>query len=185
MKNQRGISLHATVKSLSQLDRWSDEEQLNPDWDERTLKLAKLISPMSRVLEFGAGRRFLESALPEGCTYTPSDIVSRGEDTIVCDLNSETLPNFFGYHVAVFGGVLEYIHNVPRLIAYLSAQVGEIVASYAHLENNRRNRKSNGWVNSYGLREFLKIFESNGYECKYLGSWRNQVVCKFDKCVTL
>ena len=118
MKNQRGISLQATAKSLSQLNRWSDEEQLNPDWDARTLKLAKLISPRSRVLEFGAGRRFLESVLPEACTYTPSDIVSRGEDTIVCDLNSETLPIFSGYHVAVFGGVLEYVYDVPRLISH-------------------------------------------------------------------
>ena len=70
--------------------------------------MAELIPKGSVVLEFGAGRRQTEKWLDAGCTYIPSDVVSRGPDTIVLDLNSSTLPDLtsLGIHFVLFGGVL-------------------------------------------------------------------------------
>ena len=61
-------------------------------WDTRTKKLAGLVSPRSRVLEFGAGRA--TPALPACRLHVLSQRSrrSRGPDTIVCDLNRRPLP---------------------------------------------------------------------------------------------
>lgn len=87
-----------TIESLlyppdkqSNYNRWKNMESLASDWDERTIIIATLIPPGSDVLEFGAGRLVLRDHLPKNCTYQPSDIVDRGENTIICDLN-DTFP---------------------------------------------------------------------------------------------
>ena len=45
------------------LTRWADLDNFDPEWDERTQIIADLITPGSRVLEFGAGRRYLQTRL--------------------------------------------------------------------------------------------------------------------------
>src|ERR1700677_4824121 len=97
----------------SDRSRWRNTKELLPGWDERTLILASLLPGNSRVIEFGAGRRQLELHLPAGCTYIASDLVDRGKDTLVCDLNVEPRPDLsrLGIDTAVFGGVLEYIQD--------------------------------------------------------------------------
>ena len=44
--------------------------------------------PGTRVIEFGCGRGLLERYFPEDARYFASDIVERGPDTVVCDLNA-------------------------------------------------------------------------------------------------
>ena len=119
------------LRKGSDYQRWESERNLSPSWDSRTQQIAKLIDAHASVIEFGAGRLILKAYLPDGCTYTPSDLVDRGNGTIICDLNSDELPQLQSYDIAVFSGVLEYVNNVPKLISHLSNCVDVIIASYA------------------------------------------------------
>jgi hypothetical protein len=161
--------------------RWGSAERLSSGWDSRTEKIATLISPGVSVIEFGAGRMVLKRLLSEHCTYTPSDLVDRGGGTIVCDLNGRTLPPFPPHDVAVFSGVLEYVNDVPRLIAHLSNSVGVVIASYAVTDCNKENRRGQGWVNDFSSARILDIFENAGFSCDYRGEWRSQVIYRFAK----
>jgi len=153
------------ISGKSDYKRWGNQENLSPDWDVRTRQIATLIEPGSSVIEFGAGRLILRNFLPENCSYTPSDIVDRGSNTIVCDLNAQNLPEFQKYDVAVFSGVLEYINDVPRLVSHLSNFVNVIITSYATAEVNKKKRGVLGWVNNYTSTEFIEIFEKRGFQC--------------------
>lgn len=134
----------------------------NTEWDSRTRLLATFIEPGTTVLEFGCGRQVLRHILHPSCTYIPSDIESRSEDTWVCDLNAPTLPIMPASDVAVFGGVLEYIHDLPRLFEHLRGYTDALVFSYAPVPTYalpgqpedesqmayvRERRELKGWVN--------------------------------------
>src|SRR5690349_16692383 len=117
----RYYSVDLFVKTLrckffgtADVERWADPHNLSEKWDERTKLIAQLIPNDSRVIEFGAGRRRLESYLHPSCTYFASDLVSRGSGTIVFNLNARPLPDLthLGLNVAVFGGVLEYVSDL-------------------------------------------------------------------------
>ena len=162
-------------------ERWKNEDSLKSSWDVRTKLIARLIEPNQSVLEFGSGRQVLKDHLPEGCTYTPTDIVDRAGGNIVCDLNGPELVKFEKHNVAVFGGVLEYINDVPRLIAHVS-DCDMIIASYAKAPDEaNRSRAFEGWVNDYSHAELIKIFRKYGYECKLLTTWKFQSIYKFVK----
>jgi len=159
--------------------RWTDSSNLLTDWDSRTQRIAELIKPNSSVLEFGAGRMVLKQYLPDNCTYTPSDIVARGKDTLICDLNSTELPRFPPHDIAVFSGVLEYIHDVPRLISHLSKSVTMIVASYAVTDFNPSERYAQGLVNNYSSDEIIALFEKNGFFRVHSEQWQSQIIYTF------
>jgi hypothetical protein len=114
--------------------RWLDESSLRVAWDDRTELIASLVPDNSVVLEFGAGRLALGRALPPGCTYIPSDIVSRRADCLIIDLNSRRLPRLPTHDVAVFSGVLEYVGDIGAVARQLAQTTGRIIASYAVLD---------------------------------------------------
>ena len=177
-----GISQRSgTDRPESDYERWQTEENLSSGWDSRTRQLAKLIEPGASVIEFGAGRQVLKTCLPEGCSYTPSDIVDRGSGTVVCDLNDETLPAFQTFDVAVFSGVLEYVNDLPRLISHLSNYTDEICASYAVTETNKRSRRDQGWVNDYSSAQLIDLFRQSGFDCRHTEKWRKQNIYVFSK----
>ena len=126
------------------------------------------------------GRMALKNMLPASCTFTPSDLVDRGNGTFVLDLNRPNLPEFPPHHVTVFGGVLEYVYDVPRLISHLAQSTNVIVASYAVTELNRR-RRSHGWVNDFTSTQFISVFQRAGFSCDQMEKWRSQIICRFTK----
>jgi len=138
-----------------------------------------LIEPGTSVIEFGAGRLVLKNFLPASCSYTPSDLVDRGSGTIVCDLNSDTLPQLQSYDTAVFSGVLEYINDLPELILFISSHVNSILASYAVTNTFKGNRRSQGWVNDYSKSQIIDIFRGAGFQCTHTEKWGTQVIYKF------
>ena len=163
--------------SRSDLRRWSDDREFDPQWDERAAIMARYIPPGSRVLELGAGRRSLERFLDPSCLYLPADLVSRGPDTIVFDLNRRPLPELAQYHadIAVFAGVLEYVRDVPSVIEWLSRHAPACLVSYqlAHSRPGTASRLREsarraviGWVNTYDRDELVAIFASFGYRCE-------------------
>jgi hypothetical protein len=168
-------------KNTSDMERWQAEKALSLDWEPRTLQIAGLVPPGSSVLEFGAGRKTLAEFLPDGCSYTPSDIVDRGPGTFVCDLNAPSLPVFPPHDVAVFSGVLEYVRDVPRLVAHLSPFIRVFILSYAILEThtNRISRRASGWVNDYDSRSLEEIFKQNGFYLDHTEMWQSQNIFRF------
>jgi hypothetical protein len=169
----------------SDVGRWGGTESLNPSWDTRTKMIASLIPEGSSVLEFGAGRMALKKYLPASCRYTPSDITDRGVGTIVCDLNAQTLPAFAYNDIVVFGGVLEYVFDLNKLISHLVASSGTIIASYAVTDfSNQQSalqRRKHGWVNDLSNAEILEVFSRHGFVCGQALAWENQFIYQFVK----
>src|SRR5215471_6703972 len=178
-------SLICRFAGHSDINRWSDAQELLPEWEERTRLLARLIPPGSHILEFGAGTRTLQKYLAPDCTYLPSDLVARSADTFVCDLNSRPLPDLstFNIDTAVFGGVLEYVQNLPELVCWLSKYVHQCIASYEcsqphqHFWQQLRQckaRVSAGWVNSFQEDEFISMFEAQDLKLVRREMWHTK-----------
>ena len=178
------------VLNRSDYRRWSDLASYEVWWDERTEKIARLIPPGSRVIEFGAGRRRLEKFLDPTCTYIPSDLLDRGPGTLVCDLNVRPLPDLGGLSIdtAVFGGVLEYLHDVDSLVEWLARHVSLCVVSYACVParegafrglRGRCSRSYYGYMSGYTEDEIVEVFRGAGFRCIARDPWRQQRVFLF------
>jgi hypothetical protein len=175
-------TLARRLSSKPDVTRWADLDSFDPEWNERTRIIADLITPGSRVLEFGAGRRYLETVLDARSTYFASDLVKRGDDTLVADLNKRPLPSLDAQRpdVAVFAGVLEYVTRVPDLAEWLAGEVSTCIASYECATSAPRSlprlaevvrRWRTGWVNTYSEDELVAIFGVAGFMCVERRTW--------------
>lgn len=175
-------TLYSKFLARADLARWQDLHNFELEWSERAHLMASLILPGSRVLEFGAGRRQLELFLDQSCTYLPSDLVSRGPDTFVCDLNTRPLPDLTPLRpdVAVFGGVLEYIADLKPIPRWLSRHVATCIVSYECAHSRPRTvsrlretvvRIRNGWVNTYDETELEALFAGGDFSCVNKLTW--------------
>ena len=176
----------------SDKSRWSNSQNLLKDWEPRTARMVKWIPKGSRVIEFGAGNQKLKSMLDATCVYFASDLVDRGNTALVCDLNKRPLPDFshLSAQVAMFSGVLEYIHNVKDIVQWLSRQVELCVCSYSCFEppkndllhiKSATSRASNGWVNSYTEAQIVGIFGDAGFTLVNAETWEQQRLFLFEK----
>ncbi len=151
----------------SDRSRWRANESLHRGWDARTRLIGGLVPPGSRVLEFGAGNCALEHALPSGSIHIPSDLIARRADFLVIDLNSESWGPLPNHDVAVFSGVLEYIHDIRGVFLRLARHTPTIIASYAASVSNVREetaeRRRRGWVNDLSEQQFIELASSSGY----------------------
>lgn len=159
-------------------DRWSQNDSLQSNWDERTLIMADHIAAGASVIEFGAGAQALRKALPPSCRYHPSDLVARTPDTLICDLNNGYPDLPAQMDVAVFSGVLEYIHDLPGLFDWLSCKVDRVVFSYATVEHTPSvlARRQNGWVNDFTQSRIVQIVTQAGFAGGAVTRWRGHVI---------
>ena len=184
----------AILKSLHRTDyrRWTKPDSLEVWWDSRTRLLAELVPAGSRVIEFGAGRRQLERYLDPHCTYVPSDLVDRGPGTIVCDLNRGPFPDLSTQRmdVAVFGGVLEYIVDLPALIEWLAESVTFCVASYACVVpgaglagriSDHLKRVRHGYMNHLTEVQIVDLFRARSFACRTRRTWDSQRLFLFTR----
>lgn len=153
--------------------RWGDLGNLDGPWNDRTRFIASLVPDGSRVLEFGAGLCSLGGHLPSGCSYTPTDIVSRRPDCLVVDLNGRNLPQLPPHDVAVFSGVLEYVHDLGRVAGWLAPAAGQVIASYAVFDgaDRIRVRRSRGWVSDWSRDAFVEVFANAGFDLEEQALW--------------
>jgi hypothetical protein len=168
-------------RQAANLQRWSDLGNFDPGWDERTRRIAARCAGAGSVIEFGAGRGTLAAELEASTHYTPSDIVSRGPDTLVWDLNKGAPVLDRHYDVAVFSGVLEYVGDIGLLFRGLHGQVGRIVASYASTEEvrDRLTRLENGWVNHSSSEDFIAIAAESGFAITDKEEWVDSSIYAF------
>lgn len=181
-----------TLRQRTDYSRWADTRNIYASWESRTQRAAALVPKGSRVIEFGAGNRTLERHLDKSCTYTPSDIVARGPETIICDLNLRPLPDLGvgAYDVAVLMGVLEYIRDMPSVLDWLTELVPTCVLSYACAQGSRYSprrvfasvgRLKSGWLNSYREKEIRSLFNERGCAQLHEESWENQRLFVFSR----
>jgi hypothetical protein len=162
-------------KALGRTDvaRWAHYEF--PDaWAPRSRVIAQFIPRGSRVVEFGAGRCFLEQFLPPDCVYMPTDIVVRRPGMRLIDLNQSPLPDLSDLRptVAVLAGVFEYLNDIPRVAHWLAKYFEVCIASYEAATSvpgttdricERKHRVGMGWINDYSESEFVAVLERAGW----------------------
>lgn len=176
----------------SDYQRWTSPAGLEEWWDSRTVILAEMVPSGTRLIEFGAGRRRLEHFLAGRCAYYPADLVDRGPGTLVFDLNKRPLPDLTGLRleVAVFGGVLEYVVDVPGLVAWLGQTVSCCVASYAYVAprpgvwgkvRDRIRRMGFGYMNHFTEEELASLFAKHGFDRTARRSWEAQCLSVFQR----
>ncbi|WOJ89492.1 polysaccharide pyruvyl transferase family protein [Methylocapsa polymorpha] len=166
-------------------ERWRSVASHYESWRQRSKLLASYVRPGERVFEFGAGNSVLAGALPAGCGYVGSDVAPLARNIVIFDLNAPTLPQLRGHDVAVFSGVLEYVHDVLRLSAFLSQNFASVICSYAacvssSVEEIERRRYS-GWFNDFSEVEFLEIFRGAGFSLSKAGKWEKQMLFRWDR----
>jgi hypothetical protein len=175
-------TLRSRLFGQTDLARWIDTSNFDAEWEERTQLIARIVPKHTRVIEFGAGKRQLESYLDPTCSYFPSDLVDRGGNTIVLDLNSRPLPDLshLKLDVAVFAGVLEYISELDSVVLWLSYQVAMCIASYgcAHTQprtidrfNETIRRTGAGWINTFTEDALVQTFGAGGFILTETHDW--------------
>ncbi|KAA0698430.1 hypothetical protein DTW90_16465 [Neorhizobium sp. P12A] len=166
VRQERRLTTIRSIKSKSSThDFWRDMAGDVKDdlWLERTKAAVGLVPEGRHVVDIGCGDMKVERFLPSSCRYTPLDIAQRDDRTIVVDLNRERLPkidaNFF-----VCLGVLEYLHDIPKVLRQLSRQFSDGLVSYHPLERSpARDRLAVGWVNALNSTELTALFKAAGF----------------------
>jgi hypothetical protein len=126
------------------------------------------------VIDIGAGPGGVRRWLDPTSSCVGLDLVDRGPSSIVCDLNRDPLPDLSAYRfsVATLGGVLEYVRDVPKVVAWLAQYVGTCIASYECAPERSRlraldvvRRARAGWVSCLTEQQIRRIFGDHGFVC--------------------
>ena len=167
------------------IERWQNTASHYESWQQRGQLLAGLVNRGERVFEFGAGSSVVRALLPSECSYQGSDAAPLTADVIQLDLNASTLPQLRGYDVGLFSGVLEYIHDLPRLTAFLAETFSSVICSYAPLADNTAaeiaRRRYSGWFNDLTLEQFCDLFHRPGFCLTRQQEWAGQVLFRWDR----
>ncbi len=175
-KKQAKNTLELRKVKETDFKRWAKTEELYSNWDERTAILAKLVKPESNIIEFGAGNLALKKFLSTTCSYTPSDIHKRSEETLLCDLNDKLEIDLSQYNTAVFSGVLEYVYDIDKVFDQIKSSIDFVVLSYACSDISNANRLKRGWLSDYSKIELENIISKHNYEIESITEWRNQSI---------
>jgi hypothetical protein len=145
-------------------DRWGEPANLDPRWDYGPARASRFVPKGSRVLDLGAGLEALGRYLPDGCTYTPSDIVSRSDRTIAADLNRGELPAG-EFDVVAIIATLEFVHDVDGLLAAIRRRAALAVLTYcARTSDDLNQRLEKGFVNDLTRDELVLLCQKKGWQ---------------------
>lgn len=120
-----GWKLHSNFYNLMYTDTaWKEFEKENRDalerqrrgWMKRAEEMVKLIpKDTTSILDIGCGEGLLKRYLSKNIKYYGLDYCKRDENTIVCDLNKENIPDL-SVDMYYLAGVIDYIENIPLFI---------------------------------------------------------------------
>ena len=96
------------------------------------------------------------------CKYIGIDYVSRGPETIVCDLNAGQFPDGM-VDVAFVSGCLEYVNDPAWFIGQVARHCNICIISYCTIENFSQlsERRKNAWVNDMSQVKLIQLFAEN------------------------
>ena len=148
------------------LQRWSNAQNLHPQWDERAALAAQFIPADSAVLDVGCGAMALARYLKPDCRYFPADLIDRGSGCRIVDLNKREFPDGTYDWVALLG-VLEYIHDVAWPLGRARRAAPNLVVTYCtHIGARPELRRGMGWVNDLTQAEFETALAHAGWEIR-------------------
>lgn len=185
-RNQRVAHTEALrAAGASDVARWGQTAYHYADWAARGTALARMVKPGERVFEFGAGRSAVPDALPPGCSYTASDVAPLTPGVVPYDLNAPTLAEIGDHDVALFSGVLEYVHDLSRAAHFLARHFASVVCSYAALADGSsveiERRRYSGWFTDLTDAGFIALFTAAGFTLTNRANWETQILFRFDK----
>lgn len=167
-------------KSIGKSDtsRWQLQTNLHTNWENRTATMAQWIPENSSIMEFGCGRMLLKKYLPQNCRYFPSDLVSRSPETFLIDLNQNSPLCLPKHDVFFFSGVLEYVHDLERLLQSSAESCRSIILSYAPCANRKTDsileRRAEGWVNDYSREDIINLLNKHSFVLLDQEEWNGQ-----------
>jgi hypothetical protein len=150
----------AISENRTVMERWGTlvPEEFDA-WSTRTPMIARMLEGCVSVADVGCGFMGLKRFLAPETRYVPVDVVSRGEGTIVVDLNREPMPPI-DVEAWAMAGLIEYILDVPALLASLS---GVVVVSYNAVDLCPAPRRQHAWVNDFSVAEVEAMFADAGF----------------------
>ena len=150
------------IQKKSDIERWSENNSLYENWNQRTEILATFLSGTAKIIEFGAGAMHLKQFIKPTQTYVASDIVKRFPETLVFDLNGQLDINLSMYDTVIFSGVLEYVYNIESLFEKMKQEkINQIILSYCCSDVMKVSRVKNGWLSDYTHMQLESIFKKN------------------------
>ena len=163
-------------QKMSDLERWVKSEELQTEWNSRTIILAEHVSKGAHVIEFGAANGFLESYLGEKAAYQGVDIVARDRGFLVCDLNSQPITlDLSNYDTVILSGVLEYVYDISYVFNYFFDQgIDHLFFSYACSDMCKQDRLLNGWLSDFAWMGINEIIVDSGFNLEITLDWKDQ-----------
>jgi len=168
ISNSERIAMTNTAIAARQTltERWRalDRSEADP-WSERAAQAARLLAGLKTIVDFGCGTMTLERYLDKDVVYRPVDVVARDQRTIVCDFNTEPLPNVDADGAACLG-VIEYLFDVRTFLTRLAKFYPVAAVSYcvASEDGAVDARRANAWVNDLTRPEIEALFSDVGFE---------------------
>lgn len=178
----RAKRMLARVSGQHRFNCWDQNSQL---WENRARVAVNLYSEYVDGLEkgghidivdLGCGNKRLERVLyNKGSSpyrYRGFDLHPQSPDITPIDIQTE-VPNLKADVIFVLG-VLEYIQDVPSLVARLQGRADAIILSYNVYGSpewpSLSRRKSLGWVNHYSAEELESVITTTGWDLVSTGS---------------
>jgi hypothetical protein len=140
--------------------KWADlSHDKSAAWMPRAQLAARMLGDVQSVTDIGCGHMGLKQFLP-GVRYVPVDCVRRDDETIVVDLNKEPAPTT-GTEAVTLLGVIEYLHDAPKLLGDLARSYATILVTYNCYEH-RKPADRNKWSNGFTAGDLMHIFSTAG-----------------------
>jgi hypothetical protein len=164
-------------------ERWSQKTAFNLSWAKRSESLLDLLSQQKpsnfselEFIEFGCGpyapvKSWCES---NGLKCIKFDLKKWDDETVQIDLN-HVARELVSSDVYVFSGVLEYVHDVDRLLRDSAIKSKYILLSYSfvpaiqirnetlHSAEIKRRCIADGWKNHFTFAEFIAIINKYAF----------------------
>ena len=148
------------VQAADQGAQWSSSAEFDEAWQRRIEVMAHYIEGSGPVADFGCGMMWLKPLLPPINSYIGIDCLARTSETIVLDLNRNSLDGVEA-DIAFLSGVLEYIEDVQGFVQKLKARgFRQIILSYCTTEKHgdMKTRRGCNWVSHESLFDLLGYF---------------------------
>lgn len=148
---------------------WSDLDD-NIDWDLMHFRVEMfskwITADIHSVVDYGAGKMYLQKYLVPDVKYYPVDYIRRNERTILCDLNQGVFPDIRS-DAAICSGVLEFIYTAGQLLTHVCEHTAKmIILSYLGVDDfpDVDGRRASAYVSDLSERQIIALMESKGFE---------------------
>jgi len=155
--------------------RWQRISTGPPQWQERSDAVVRHIKEGDKVLDVGAGARGLRDALPANCTYTSLDLVPGADMRADIETCSPLLFAVDSFDVAVFAGVVEYLHAPVLAIGKCCLWARRVLVTYdaeadSVLDTTRRTEERLLGLNG------CMVDLANGMRSERVGEWKSHAI---------